>query len=200
MAATCGTPASSAASCAVIKRARPWTNRRHRGGDGHRDAHPRCGCTASATSAYIRIAGGGLATKTSRPIGQRIRWARGMVQILRLDNPVRQGAQPGAAALLLQRHAALPLGHTAPHLPDGAARLPDPAPTSSMRRRHAVALYMLPHRPQRPDQLPAAGRCATPSGEVYETVLAWYAKLGRPRWRCFAPHKGQVQRHPPKGA
>ena len=41
------------------------------------------------TSAYIRIPlAAGLATESlSAHIGQRIRWARGMVQILRLDNP-----------------------------------------------------------------------------------------------------------------
>lgn len=42
------------------------------------------------TSAYIRIPqAAGLATESlSAHIGQRIRWARGMVQIFRLDNPL----------------------------------------------------------------------------------------------------------------
>ncbi|MCL9685454.1 UDP-forming cellulose synthase catalytic subunit [Legionella maioricensis] len=43
------------------------------------------------TSAYIRIPmSAGLATESlANHIGQRIRWARGMVQILRIDNPLR---------------------------------------------------------------------------------------------------------------
>ncbi|MDI8507060.1 glycosyltransferase, partial [Salmonella enterica subsp. enterica serovar Lubbock] len=42
------------------------------------------------TSAYMRIPqAAGLATESlSAHIGQRIRWARGMVQIFRLDNPL----------------------------------------------------------------------------------------------------------------
>lgn len=51
---------------------------------------PRCVCTGGI---YLRLyaysAGGGLATESlSAHIGQRIRWARGMVQIFRLDNPL----------------------------------------------------------------------------------------------------------------
>jgi cellulose synthase (UDP-forming) len=54
------------------------------------DAHTSCVCTVAVTSAYMRIPqAAGLATESlSAHIGQRIRWARGMVQIFRLDNPL----------------------------------------------------------------------------------------------------------------
>jgi cellulose synthase/poly-beta-1,6-N-acetylglucosamine synthase-like glycosyltransferase len=52
------------------------------------------------TTAYLRqVLAGGLATESlSGHIGQRIRWARGMAQIFRLDNPLT-----GRGLRLLQR-------------------------------------------------------------------------------------------------
>jgi len=78
-------------SCAVIKRAaldeigglavETVTEDAHTSLRLHRQGY---------TSAYMRIPqAAGLATESlSAHIGQRIRWARGMVQILRLDNPL----------------------------------------------------------------------------------------------------------------
>ena len=55
----------------------------------------------------------GLATESLvGHVGQRIRWARGMTQILRTDNPlIAQGLKLGAAAVLPERDDALPVRH-----------------------------------------------------------------------------------------
>ena len=77
-------------------------------------------------TAYINIPqAAGLATeRLSGHVKQRIRWARGMIQIMRIDNPLfARGLKPGAAALLLQRDDALPLRAAAPDLSHRAAHL-----------------------------------------------------------------------------
>jgi cellulose synthase (UDP-forming) len=60
-------------------------------------------------SAYMAVPqAAGLATESlSAHVGQRIRWARGMAQIFRVDNPCSARALDGAAPLLRQRDAAL---------------------------------------------------------------------------------------------
>ena len=74
-------------------------------------------------TAYINIPqAAGLATeRLSAHMGQRIRWARGMVQILRTDNPLfAPRPYVSAAALLLQRHVSLSVCGAAtdfPHCP-----------------------------------------------------------------------------------
>ena len=76
-------------------------------------------------TAYINIPqAAGLATeRLSAHVGQRIRWARGMIQILRTDNPLfAPGLKFAAAPLLLQRHVPLSLRGAAAHLPVRAAR------------------------------------------------------------------------------
>ncbi len=80
-------------------------------------------------TAYINIPqAAGLATeRLSAHVGQRIRWARGMIQILRTDNPLfAPGLKLPAAALLLQRHGPLSLRRAAPHLSHRAADLSAP--------------------------------------------------------------------------
>ena len=54
------------------------------------DAHTSRACIAAdGTPRTSNPAGRGLATESlSAHIGQRIRWARGMAQILRIDNPL----------------------------------------------------------------------------------------------------------------
>ena len=91
------------------------------------DAHTSLGCTASATPRPISGSRWrrGWPPKASLPTsvsasGGRAAWCRSCVW----TTPLRQGLQAGAAAVLLQCHAAFPLGHTEAHLPDGAARLP----------------------------------------------------------------------------
>ncbi len=77
-------------------------------------------------TAYINIPqAAGLATeRLSAHVRQRIRWARGMIQIIRIDNPLfARGLSLAAASLLLQRDDALPLRASAPHLSHCAAHL-----------------------------------------------------------------------------
>ena len=72
-------------------------------------------------TAYINIPqAAGLATeRLSGHVRQRIRWARGMIQILRTDNPLfARGTEAGAAAVLLQRDDALSVCAAAADLPD----------------------------------------------------------------------------------
>ena len=74
---------------------------------------------AGWNTAYINLPqAAGLATETlARHVKQRIRWARGMVQILRIDNPLfGDWPQPFAAPLLFQRDAAFPVCSAAPDL------------------------------------------------------------------------------------
>ena len=63
-------------------------------------------------TAYINIPqAAGLATeRLSAHVGQRMRWARGMVQILRIENPLFAPGLPlPATVVLLQCHGAFPL-------------------------------------------------------------------------------------------
>ena len=95
-------------------------DRRHRGRDGDRGcAHRAAHAPAGWNTAYLNLPqAAGLATeRLADHIGQRMRWARGMVQILRLDNPLfGRGLKLAAAALLLERDAALPVRRAALHL------------------------------------------------------------------------------------
>ena len=78
---------------------------------------------AGWNTAYINLPqAAGLATETlARHVKQRIRWARGMVQILRIDNPLfARRANTFSAALLLQCDPAFPLCFAAPDLPHRA--------------------------------------------------------------------------------
>ena len=71
-------------------------------------------------TAYINIPqAAGLATeRLSAHVGQRIRWARGMIQILRTDNPLfAPGLKFPQRLVLLQRHGALSVRGAAAHLP-----------------------------------------------------------------------------------
>jgi cellulose synthase (UDP-forming) len=124
---------------------------------------------------------GGLATESlSAHVGQRIRWARGMAQIFRLDNPF---AGPGLS--LSQR---ICYGSAMLHFFNGGPRLifltaPLAFLAFDLYIIHAAAvdvlLYMLPH-------LIHAGITNSRIygrhrrsfwSEVYETVLAWYILL-----------------------
>jgi cellulose synthase (UDP-forming) len=131
------------------------------------------------TTTYLpRILAAGLATESlAGHIGQRIRWARGMAQIFRLDNPLR-----GKGLTLMQRlcycNAMLHFFNglprlillTAPiaYLVFGLQLLDAAVPT--------LMAYLLPHllmgkifekRVMGPFR-------ASSWGSVYETVLAWY--------------------------
>lgn len=147
------------------------------------------------TSAYIRIPqAAGLATESlAAHIGQRIRWARGMVQILRLDNPLF-GKGLNLGQRLCYFNAML-------HFLSGIPRLIFLTAPLTFLILHAyiiyapaaaIALYMLPHifhSALTNSRLQGKVRHSF-WGEVYETVLAWY--IARPTTvALFAPHKGK---------
>lgn len=145
-------------------------------------------------SAYIRIPqAAGLATENlSAHISQRIRWARGMVQIFRLDNPLF-----GKGLKLVQR---LCYANAMLHFLAGIPRLIFLLAPLAFLLFHAyiiyapalaIALYVLPHMlhtSMTNSRIQGRWRHSFWS-EVYETVLAWY--IARPTTvALFNPHKG----------
>ncbi len=145
-------------------------------------------------SAYIRVPqAAGLATESlSAHIGQRIRWARGMAQIFRLDNPLF-----GRGLSLWQR---LCYTNAMLHFLAGLPRLVYLTIPLAFLIFHsyilytttiAIVLYVLPHLAHATitnSRMQGSYR-RTFWGEVYETVLAWY--IARPTTiALFAPHLG----------
>ncbi|MBD2857680.1 UDP-forming cellulose synthase catalytic subunit [Spongiibacter sp. KMU-158] len=145
-------------------------------------------------SAYLRVPiSAGLATETlSAHIGQRIRWARGMTQILRLDNPLRG---PG-----LKWHQRLCYFNAMMHFLSGIPRLIFLTAPLVFLLLHTyviyapaglLLLYVIPHMFHSSlvnSKVHGKYRYSF-WGEVYETVLAWY--VARPTIvALFAPHKG----------
>lgn len=146
------------------------------------------------SSAYIRIPqAAGLATESlSAHIGQRIRWARGMVQIFRLDNPLF-----GKGLRWVQR---LCYVNAMLHFLSGVPRLIFLTAPLAFLLLHAyiifapalaIALYVLPHMIHASltnSRLQGKYRHSFWS-EIYETVLAWY--IARPTTIALLnPHKG----------
>lgn len=134
-------------------------------------------------SAYIRIPqAAGLATESlSAHVRQRIRWARGMVQIFRIDNPLL-----GKGLSLAQR---LCYANAMLHFLAGIPRLIFLTAPLAFLLMHAyiiyapavaIALYVIPH------MIHASLTTSRVQGkyrhsfwsEIYETVLAWY--IARP--------------------
>ncbi|CAD5109612.1 Cellulose synthase catalytic subunit [UDP-forming] [Pseudomonas carbonaria] len=147
------------------------------------------------TSAYIRIPqAAGLATESlSAHIGQRIRWARGMVQIFRLDNPLF-----GKGLSLGQR---LCYFNAMLHFLSGVPRLIYLTAPLAFLILHAyiihasallILLFVTPHIAHSilaNSRIQGRYRYSFWS-EIYETVLAWY--IARPT--CVAllnPRKGK---------
>lgn len=145
-------------------------------------------------SAYIRIPqAAGLATESlSAHIGQRIRWARGMVQIFRLDNPLF-GKGLSVPQRLCYLNAML-------HFFSGIPRMIFLLAPLTFLIFHAyiiyapaiaIALYVVPyliHISLASAKLQGAYRHSF-WGEVYETILAWYTT--RPVLSTLlSPHKG----------
>jgi cellulose synthase (UDP-forming) len=134
------------------------------------------------TTAYLRqVLAGGLATESlSGHIGQRIRWARGMAQILRLDNPFT-----GRGLTLLQR---LCYSNAMLHFFSGVPRLVFlTAPLAYLYFQFriinaaavSIALYAVPHLVQSSlanSHLQGRFRHSF-WNEAYEAVLAWYITL-----------------------
>ena len=146
-------------------------------------------------SAYLNIAlAAGLATESlSAHIGQRIRWARGMAQIFRLDNPFL-----GKGLTWAQRVC---YGNAMMHFFNGGPRLVFLTAPLAFLIFHAyvidapalmVLLFVLPH------MVHASLANSRMQGkhrhsfwaEVYETVLAWY--IVRPTTVALLdPHRGK---------
>lgn len=134
------------------------------------------------TTAYINVPlAAGLATESlSGHVGQRIRWARGMAQIFRIDNPLL-----GKGLSIFQR---ICYGNAMLHFFYGIPRLVFlTAPLAYLyfemhlinAAAGTIALYVLPHILQA--NLANAHIQGTHRhsfwAEVYETVLAWYITL-----------------------
>ncbi|XWJ92649.1 UDP-forming cellulose synthase catalytic subunit [Phytobacter ursingii] len=147
------------------------------------------------TSAYMRIPqAAGLATESlSAHIGQRIRWARGMIQIFRLDNPLF-----GKGLKLAQR---LCYVNAMLHFLSGIPRLVFLTAPLAFLLLHAyiiyapaimIALFVLPHMIHASltnSKIQGKYRHSFWS-EIYETVLAWY--IAPPTLvALFNPHKGK---------
>jgi cellulose synthase (UDP-forming) len=145
---------------------------------------------------------GGLATESlSAHIGQRIRWARGMAQILRVDNPFRGGGLTWAQRICY--------GSAMLHFFHGAPRLIFLTAPLAFLLFHiyviqaaavAVALYVLPHliHAQIANSRLQGRHRRSFWAEVYETVLAWY--IVRPTGVALMnPHKGKFNVTPKGG-
>ena len=146
-------------------------------------------------SAYIKLPqAAGLATESlSAHIGQRIRWARGMAQIFRTDNPLL-----GKGLTIFQR---ICYANAMMHFLAGLPRLVFLLAPLAFLLLHAyiiyapalmILLYVLPHMIHASltnSRMQGAYR-RTFWGEVYETVLAWY--IARPTTvALFNPKKGK---------
>ena len=145
-------------------------------------------------SAYLRIPmAAGLATESlSAHIGQRIRWARGMVQIFRTDNPLL-----GKGLSLFQR---ICYANAMFHFLAGVPRLIYLTAPLAFLLFHSyiiyapvvlILLYVLPHMVHASitNSIMQGAHRHTFWGEVYETVLAWYIAIPT-TVALFAPHKG----------
>jgi cellulose synthase (UDP-forming) len=134
------------------------------------------------TTAYLRqVLAGGLATESlSGHIGQRIRWARGMAQIFRLDNPLT-----GRGLTLLQR---LCYSNAMLHFFSGVPRLVFlTAPLAYLYFQFhiinaaatTIGLYAIPHIIQSSlANSHMQGRFRHSFwNEAYEAVLSWYIAL-----------------------
>lgn len=146
-------------------------------------------------SAYLRIPqAAGLATESlSAHVGQRIRWARGMVQIFRTDNPMF-----GRGLSFFQR---LCYTNAMLHFLAGIPRIIYLIAPLAFLVFHAyilyapamaILLYVVPHMAHSVltnSHMQGAYR-RTFWGEIYETVLAWY--IARPTTvALFSPAKGK---------
>ncbi|MBC7414792.1 MAG: UDP-forming cellulose synthase catalytic subunit [Herminiimonas sp.] len=146
-------------------------------------------------SAYLNVPlAAGLATESlSAHIGQRIRWARGMAQIFRLDNPFL-----GKGLSWAQRAC---YGNSMMHFFNGGPRLVFLTAPLAFLIFHAyviyapaimVLLFVVPHMVHASlanSRIQGKHRHSF-WAEVYETVLAWY--IVRPTTVALLnPHKGK---------
>ncbi|WP_299012967.1 UDP-forming cellulose synthase catalytic subunit [uncultured Photobacterium sp.] len=146
-------------------------------------------------SAYLRRPiSAGLATETlSAHIGQRIRWARGMAQIFRIDNPLTGKG--------LKWHQRLCYLNAMMHFLSGIPRLVFLVAPLAFLIFHAniiyapalaIVLYVIPHMLHANlanSKIQGQYRHSF-WGEIYETVLAWYIAIPTTVALC-APKKGK---------
>ena len=147
------------------------------------------------SSAFIDVPlSAGLSTETlAAHIGQRIRWARGMIQIFRLDNPFL-----GKGLTLAQRlcffNAMVHFFHGLPRLIFLVAPLPYMFGNIYVIYATAMAIfaYVLPHmiHSALTNQILQRGHRYPFISGVYETVLSWYILLPT-TVALFMPHKGK---------
>lgn len=146
-------------------------------------------------SAFIsKPVASGLSTESlSAHVGQRIRWARGMIQIFRLDNPFL-----GKGLTLPQRlcffNAMVHFLHGLPRLVFLAAPLPYMFADIYVIYASAAAIfaYVIPHMVHAAitNKILQRGYRYPFLGAVYETVLSWYILLPTTVALIF-PHKGK---------
>ena len=146
-------------------------------------------------SAFIsKPVASGLSTESlSAHVGQRIRWARGMIQIFRLDNPFL-----GKGLSLPQRlcffNAMFHFLHGLPRLVFLCAPLPYMFADIYVIYASAAAIfaYVIPHMVHAAltNQILQRGYRYPFLGAVYETVLSWYILLPTTVALIF-PHKGK---------
>ncbi|CAM5218629.1 Cellulose synthase catalytic subunit [UDP-forming] OS=Castellaniella defragrans OX=75697 GN=HNR28_001348 PE=4 SV=1 [Castellaniella defragrans] len=150
---------------------------------------------AGFNSAYLQVPqAAGLATESlSAHVGQRIRWARGMIQIFRLDNPLF-GKGLGFFQRLCYFNAML-------HFLSGVPRLIYLISPLAFLLFHsyivyapgvAILLNVVPHllHANLTNSRVQGSWRRTLWGEIYETVLSWY--IARPTTvALLAPHQGK---------
>ena len=183
-------------SCAVLRRAALDEIGGVAGETGTEDAHTSLRLhRAGWNSAYLRLPqAAGLATGSlGAHVNQRIRWARGMVQIFRIDNPLL-----GKGLNLFQRFC---YANAMLHFLAGIPRLVFLTAPLAFLLLHvyiiyapavAILLFVLPHMAHASlTNARIQGAYRRPFwGEVYETVLAWY--IARPTTvALFSPGRGK---------
>ncbi len=146
-------------------------------------------------SAFIsRPLASGLSTESlSAHIGQRIRWARGMIQIFRLDNPLI-GKGLSLAQRLCFFNAMVHFLHGLPRLIFLVAPLPYMFADIYVIYATAAAIfaYVIPHMVHAAitNQILQRGYRYPFLSGVYEAVLSWYILLPTTVALIF-PHKGK---------
>ncbi|MFU0841812.1 MAG: Cellulose synthase catalytic subunit [UDP-forming] [Burkholderia sp.] len=147
------------------------------------------------SSAFIdRPVASGLSTESlSAHIGQRIRWARGMIQIFRLDNPML-----GKGLTLAQRlcffNAMIHFLHGLPRIIFLVAPLPYMFANIYIIYATAAAIfaYVVPHMVHSAvtNHMLQHGYRYPFLSSVYETILSWYILIPTTVALIF-PHKGK---------
>ena len=136
----------------------------------------------------------GLSTETlASHVGQRIRWARGMVQIFRVDNPML-GRGLSLPQRLCYLNAMMHFFHGLPRLVFLLAPLPYMFADIYVIYATAATVfaYVIPHMVHSAitGYMLQRGRRIPFLGAVYETVLSWYILLPT-TVALFAPSRGK---------